>query len=86
MHRNRERIADLIAAGAIEAANPAALAVACEIVFLCVTGSPQVEAAITGADGLLAGAGGKHDLSSSTARPASPTRRRGCAPLAQRPA
>ena len=54
VHRNRERIADLLAAGATEAASPAALAGGCDIVFLCVTGSPQVEAAVTGASGLLA--------------------------------
>src|ERR1019366_7912445 len=56
VHRNRERVADLLGAGALEAATPAALASKCEIVFLCVTGPPQVEAAIGGADGLLAGA------------------------------
>ena len=56
VHRNRERVADLLAAGATEAASPAALAASCEIVFLCVTGSPQVEAAVSGDYGLLAGA------------------------------
>ncbi len=56
VHRNRERVADLLAAGAAEAATPAVLGASCEIVFLCVTGSPQVEATILGADGLLAGA------------------------------
>ena len=56
VHRNRERVADLLAAGATQAATPAALAAASDIVFLCVTGSPQVEAAVEGADGLLAGA------------------------------
>jgi len=56
VHRNRERVADLLAAGATEAGSPAALAAASEIVFLCVTGSPQVEAAVTRTDGLLAGA------------------------------
>ena len=56
VHRNRERVADLLAAGATEAASPAALAAGSEIVFLCVTGTPQVEAAVTGTDGLLAGA------------------------------
>ena len=35
---------------------PAELAGASEIVFLCVTGSPQVEASLTGPSGLLAGA------------------------------
>ena len=59
VHRNRERIADLVAAGATEVATPSALAASCELVFLCVTGSPQVEATITGAEGLLAGAKGK---------------------------
>ena len=56
VHRNRERVADLAAAGAVEQPSAAALAKASEIVFLCVTGSPQVEAAIVGPDGLLAGA------------------------------
>ena len=56
VHRNRERVADLLAAGATQAATPAALAAASEIVFLCVTGSPQVEAAVECADVLLAGA------------------------------
>ncbi len=53
VHRNRARVADLLAAGATEADSAAALAAGSEIVFLCVTGSPQVEAAV---DGLLAGA------------------------------
>jgi 3-hydroxyisobutyrate dehydrogenase-like beta-hydroxyacid dehydrogenase len=53
VHRNRERVADLLAAGASEAPSAAALAAGSEIVFICVTGSPQVEAAV---DGLLAGA------------------------------
>lgn len=56
VHRNRERVADLLAAGATEAANAAALAAASEIVFVCVTGSPQVEAVVLGEQGLLAGA------------------------------
>jgi 3-hydroxyisobutyrate dehydrogenase-like beta-hydroxyacid dehydrogenase len=41
--RRRERVADLLAAGATEAPSHAALAAGCEILFLCVTGSPQVE-------------------------------------------
>jgi 3-hydroxyisobutyrate dehydrogenase-like beta-hydroxyacid dehydrogenase len=56
VHRNRERVADLLAAGAVQRTTPAELARTSEIVFLCVTGSPQVEASITGNDGLLAGA------------------------------
>ncbi len=53
VHRDRTRIADLLAAGGKEVANPAALAAACEMVFICVTGSPQVEQVVTGEGGLL---------------------------------
>jgi 3-hydroxyisobutyrate dehydrogenase-like beta-hydroxyacid dehydrogenase len=53
VHRNRERVADLLAAGASEAPSPAALAAGREFVFLCVTGSPQVEASV---NALLEGA------------------------------
>src|SRR5260221_5303441 len=56
VHRNRERVADLLAAGASVAASPALLAGHCDIVFICVTGSPQVEAVVAGPDGLLVGA------------------------------
>jgi 3-hydroxyisobutyrate dehydrogenase-like beta-hydroxyacid dehydrogenase len=56
VHRNRDRVADLLAAGATEAADAAALAAGSDMVFICVTGSPQVEAVVTGDRGLLAGA------------------------------
>src|SRR5678815_1248222 len=56
VHRNRERVADLLAAGAVERRTPAELARTSEIVLLCVTGSPQVEESLTGSDGVLAGA------------------------------
>jgi len=83
VHRNRDSVADLVAAGAVERPTPAALAASCEIVFLCVTGSPQVEAAITGAEGLLAGAKGKPGLviiDCSTSEPDSTTNlRNACA-------
>lgn len=74
VHRNRERVADLLAAGATEAPSPAALAAQSDFVFVCVTGSPQVEAAV---EGLLAGA--RHGLvvvDCSTSEPASTTRLR----------
>ena len=74
VHRNRERVADLLAAGATEAASFAALAGASDIVFICVTGSPQVEAAVTGADGLLSGArSGLVIVDCSTSEPDSTT-------------
>jgi 3-hydroxyisobutyrate dehydrogenase-like beta-hydroxyacid dehydrogenase len=56
VHRNRERVADLLAAGASEAASAKDVAAASDLVFICVTGSPQVEATVGGANGLLAGA------------------------------
>ena len=77
VHRNRERVADLLAAGATLAATPAALARTSDIVFLCVTGSPQVEAAVAGPDGLLAGAAsGLVIVDTSTAEPESTTKLR----------
>ena len=77
VHRRREPVADLLAAGATEAASPAALAAQSEIVFLCVTGSPQVEAAVTGPNGLLAGAkAGLTIVDCSTSEPDSTTRLR----------
>ncbi len=54
-HRNREPVEDLVRRGAAEAANAAELARDCDVVFLCVTGSPQVEALVFGDDGILAG-------------------------------
>ncbi len=54
-HRRREAVEDLIGRGAVEVSTPREMAEVCEIVFLCVTGSPQVEANVRGDDGLLAG-------------------------------
>ncbi len=53
--RNRAAIEDLIARGAEEAATPAELASRCNIIFLCVTGSREVEEIVRGANGLKAG-------------------------------
>jgi 3-hydroxyisobutyrate dehydrogenase-like beta-hydroxyacid dehydrogenase len=57
-HRKRENIEDLKTRGAQEATSGRELAEASDIVFLCVTGSREVEAAINGPDG-LASAGKK---------------------------
>ena len=54
-HRKREAVDDLIGRGAVEVGSPREMAETSEIVFLCVTGSPQVESAIRGDDGILAG-------------------------------
>ncbi|MBX3605162.1 MAG: NAD(P)-dependent oxidoreductase [Piscinibacter sp.] len=55
-HRQREPVEHLKSLGAREADSARALAQACDIVHLCVTGSPQVEALVRGPQGLLAGA------------------------------
>jgi 3-hydroxyisobutyrate dehydrogenase-like beta-hydroxyacid dehydrogenase len=77
VHRNRERVQDLLDAGAQLAPTPATLAKQAQVVFLCVTGSPQVEAVVDGADGLLAGATqGLVIVDCSTSEPASTARLR----------
>lgn len=53
-HRNRAPVEDLVKRGASEARTARQLAQACDIVFLCVTGSPEVEAIVNGPDGLAA--------------------------------
>jgi 3-hydroxyisobutyrate dehydrogenase-like beta-hydroxyacid dehydrogenase len=75
VHRDRSRLADLVAGGAREAASPRELAMASDVVILCVSGSPQVEANVFGEAGLLAGA--RHGLDvvdTSTAEPQSTAR------------
>ena len=54
-HRKRKPIEDLVARGAVEAKSARELAECSSIVFLCVTGSKEVEAISRGADGLKAG-------------------------------
>jgi 3-hydroxyisobutyrate dehydrogenase-like beta-hydroxyacid dehydrogenase len=69
-HRNRGPVVDLIARGASEAGSAADLAASSDIVFLCVTGAPQVEAILRGPSGLLAGAKpGLHIVDCSTSEP-----------------
>ena len=55
-HRNRKPVEELVAAGAKEAKTPKELAANATIIFLCVTGSAQVEAVVNGPDGIVAGA------------------------------
>jgi len=77
VHRNTERVADLLAGGAKQVPNAKALAAASDIVILCVTGSPQVEQAMAGPDGLLAGAAqGLLVIDCSTSEPESTARLR----------
>ncbi len=72
VHRNRKPLEDLLAAGAKEVKTNADVARGSDIVFLCVTGTPQVEAIVHGDDGLLAAAReGLIVVDTSTAEPAS---------------
>src|SRR6478735_12686690 len=74
-NRNRSNLADLLAAGAKEAKTNAECARAADIVFICVTGSPQVEDIVYGKDGLLeSGRKGLIVVDCSTAEPASTTK------------
>jgi 3-hydroxyisobutyrate dehydrogenase-like beta-hydroxyacid dehydrogenase len=72
VHRDRSRLADLVAAGAKELKTPAELAQASDIVILCVSGSPQVEQNVFGDAGLLSAArAGLTVIDTSTAEPGS---------------
>ena len=53
-HRNRAPVEHLVSLGAREAKTPREAAQACDIVHLCVTGSPQVESVIRSPDGIAA--------------------------------
>ena len=74
VNQRRDSVADLVQGGAQVLATHAALAAASDIVFICVTGSPQVESVVLGETGLLAGArAGLLIVDSSTSEPASTT-------------
>lgn len=53
-HRNRAPVERLCAQGATEARDLAELAGQCDVIHLCVTGSPQVESLLLGDQGILA--------------------------------
>lgn len=55
-HRNRAPVESLLGMGAREATSPRDMAERCDIIHLCLSNSPQVEAVIRGPDGILAGA------------------------------
>lgn len=70
-HRNRKPLDDLLAAGAREVTTNAELARAADIVFLCVTGAPQVDEVINGPAGILEAArDGLIVVDTSTSEPA----------------
>lgn len=55
-HRNRQPVDDLVGRGAKEAKNAAEVARNSDVIFICVTGSAQVEALVRGPEGIAAGA------------------------------
>ena len=73
-HRRREAVEDLKSRGATEAATARELALASDVVVLCVTGSPQVEAIIHGEDGLAAAGKPLLIVDCSTSEPSVTTR------------
>jgi len=77
VHRNRKPLEDLLTAGAKEVSSNADVARASDIVFLCVTGAPQVEEIVFGADGLMSAArDGLIVVDTSTSEPATTARTR----------
>lgn len=71
-HAGNQPLDALLAAGARTATTPKAVAADAELVILCVTGSPQVEAVLLGDDGVLAGLpAGATVVDCSTAVPSS---------------
>jgi 3-hydroxyisobutyrate dehydrogenase-like beta-hydroxyacid dehydrogenase len=75
VNRDRSRLADILAAGAREAASNAEVARAADVVILCVNGSPEVEAIVFGTQGLLEAAReGLIVVDTSTSEPGSTQR------------
>ncbi|MDV7143026.1 NAD(P)-dependent oxidoreductase [Tropicimonas sp. TH_r6] len=71
-HRNRQPVDDLVVQGATEAGSIAELAAQCEIIHICVSGSPQVESVVGGEDGIAANAApGSVVIDCSTSDPVS---------------
>ncbi len=75
VNRNRERLVDLLDAGASEASTNAAVAMRSDVVFICVSSSPQVESIVLGENGVLGSAReGLIVVDCSTAEPDSTAR------------
>ncbi len=73
-NRNRSPIDSLVGMGAVEVATPREMAQTCDVIHLCLSNSPQVEAVFNGPDGILAGArDGLIVIDTTTADPTSTT-------------
>ena len=74
-NRTPGRAGALLELGAVEAATPAAVAAASEVVVICVSDTPDVEAVLLGEDGVAAGlAAGGLVIDCSTIAPAATAR------------
>lgn len=73
-HRKRDAVERLVAAGASEAKSPRELALAADVIILCVTGSDQVQQVLHGADGIIAAAKPLFIIDCSTSNPSVTTR------------
>lgn len=71
-NRNRTPVDDLVARGATESSSAREMAAQCDMIHICLSNSPQVEAVIRGEDGILAsGKRGLVVIDASTADPTS---------------
>ena len=71
-NRNRVPVDSLVGMGATEVASAREMAEVCDIIHLCLSNSPQVEAAFHGPEGILAGArAGLIVIDATTADPTS---------------
>jgi 3-hydroxyisobutyrate dehydrogenase-like beta-hydroxyacid dehydrogenase len=73
-HRNRAPVEALVQRGATEAKSARELAEQSDIVIICVTGSPQVEAVVNGPDGLASAGRPLTIIDCSTSDPSSTVR------------
>jgi 3-hydroxyisobutyrate dehydrogenase len=74
-NRTPGRVGELVALGGTEAASPADVARASDVVVICVSDTPDVEAVLLGPDGIAAGlAAGGLVIDCSTISPAATTR------------
>lgn len=77
VHRNRKPLEDLLAAGAAEVKTNADVARVSDVVILCVTGAPEVDDIVFGADGIAAAAReGMVVIDTSTSEPGTTTKMR----------
>jgi len=73
-HRKRDAVDRLVASGASEAKSPRELALASDVVILCVTGSDQVQQVLHGADGVIASGKPLFVIDCSTSNPSVTTK------------